>query len=155
MSIYNRIKVLIMLYLQELETDNWLKGLDKVVPLAYSRWEAMCLSQIYLRMDLPQLITWLQHIVITGWCLRDQDKQNQDLNPEKMLTQVCKNEKLKPLDKKQFINLMAHTGMWYHIEDRISTLKIPKMIMKITMTSNPNWVRANLLHKHPKCNLKL
>ena len=22
-----------MLYLQELETDNWLKGLDKVVPL--------------------------------------------------------------------------------------------------------------------------
>ena len=57
MSIYNRIKVLIMLYLQELETDNWLKGLDKVVPLAYSRWEAMCLSQIYLRMDLPQLIT--------------------------------------------------------------------------------------------------
>lgn len=149
-----------MLYLQELETDNWLKGLDKVVPLVYSQWEAMCLSPIYLQMESTQLITWSQHIVITGWCLRDQDstnnnKQNQDLNPEKMLTPVCKNEKLKPLDKKQFINLMVHTGMWYHIEDRISILKIPKMIMKITMTSNPNWAKANLLHKHPKCNLKL
>ena len=56
MSIYNHIKVLIMLYLQELETDNWLKGLDKVVPLVYSRWEAMCLSQICSQMDPPQLI---------------------------------------------------------------------------------------------------
>jgi hypothetical protein len=56
-SIYNRIKVLTILYLQELETGNWLKGLDKVVPLVYFRWEAMCLSQIYLQMDLPQLIT--------------------------------------------------------------------------------------------------
>jgi hypothetical protein len=56
-SIYNRIKVLTMLYLQELETDNWLKGLDKVVPLVYSQWEAMCLSLIYLQMDLLRLIT--------------------------------------------------------------------------------------------------
>ena len=97
--------------------------------------------------------------MIIGWCLQDQDKQNQDLNPEKMSTRVCKNnnnnEKLKPLDKKRFINLMVHTGMWYHIEDRISTLKIPKPITKITTTSNPNQARANLLHKHPKCNLKL
>ena len=60
-SIYNRIKVLtmllIVLYLQDLETDNWLKGLDKVVPLVYSQWEAMCSSPMYLQMDLPRLIT--------------------------------------------------------------------------------------------------
>ena len=52
-----RIKALIILYRQELETGNWLKGLDRVVLLVYFRWEAMFLSQIYLQMDLPPLIT--------------------------------------------------------------------------------------------------
>jgi len=146
-----------MLYLQELEIDwiidHWLKGLDKVVPLVYSRREAMCSSQICSQMGLPPLIAWSQHIVITGWRLRDQDSQNLDLNQESRLPQVCRNEKLKPLDNKQFINLMGHTGMWYHIEDRTSTSRIPKLTTRITTTSNPNW--ANLLPKHPKCNLKL